>query len=436
MTDEKPQELLIIKRVRGGGDGHHGGAWKIAFADFMTAMMALFLVLWLLSATNEKTKSSVARYFNPVKLVDLTVQKRGLNDPKERPNEAASDNAPPPSIAKAPDQKGKGSGDSKAAKPRAKADKARPQPTRSEAVLFRDPYAVLAEIAGSGPAVKSATPVDAAHRNVGAAASFQDPFQTATPDVPRPVAPPPPAPAGSSPSSAPQVPAGAAVSQVKSVAAQQETAKPADTAKNQPSAAAASRLSQKDVAKNVAPAPAKNAAVADAHPEKMKDQAKGPVKDIAADNPEVARLRREVAQIVGKGAARAPGIEVQPTRQGVMISLTDGFNYAMFAVGSAEPQRRTVLIMQKIAQILAKEKGSIIISGHTDGRRYKSRTYDNWRLSTARAQMALYMLVRGGLPESRVEKIEGASDHELKDRKDPLAAENRRIEILLQEPKS
>ena len=82
MAEDKPHELLIIRRVRDHGDGGHGGAWKIAFADFMTAMMALFLVLWLISATNEKTKASLARYFNPVKLVDMTVQKRGLHDPE------------------------------------------------------------------------------------------------------------------------------------------------------------------------------------------------------------------------------------------------------------------------------------------------------------------------------------------------------------------
>src|ERR1700761_3417347 len=68
MDEAQAHEIVIIKRVSGGGDhGHHGGAWKIAFADFMTAMMALFLVLWLISATNEKTKASLARYFNPVK---------------------------------------------------------------------------------------------------------------------------------------------------------------------------------------------------------------------------------------------------------------------------------------------------------------------------------------------------------------------------------
>jgi chemotaxis protein MotB len=127
---------------------------------------------------------------------------------------------------------------------------------------------------------------------------------------------------------------------------------------------------------------------------------------------------------------------VQSTSQGILISLTDKYKYAMFAIGSAEPQKKTVKIMEAIAKILQKEKGSIIISGHTDARRYKSRTYDNWRLSVARAEMALYMLVRGGLDEKRVERIEGASDHDLKVPSDPLAAENRRIEILLREKAS
>ena len=77
---EEKQEIIIVKRVSGGGDGHHGGAWKIAFADFMTAMMALFLVLWLVNAANEKTKKSVASYFNPVKLIDRTRSTKGLDE--------------------------------------------------------------------------------------------------------------------------------------------------------------------------------------------------------------------------------------------------------------------------------------------------------------------------------------------------------------------
>jgi len=58
----KPVEpIIIIKKVKGHG-GHHGGAWKVAYADFVTAMMALFIVLWLLSAS-EQTKKAVGGYF-------------------------------------------------------------------------------------------------------------------------------------------------------------------------------------------------------------------------------------------------------------------------------------------------------------------------------------------------------------------------------------
>ncbi len=56
--DGHKHEILIIRH---GGhddhDGHHGGAWKIAFADFMTAMMCFFLVMWLINASNEQTKA-------------------------------------------------------------------------------------------------------------------------------------------------------------------------------------------------------------------------------------------------------------------------------------------------------------------------------------------------------------------------------------------
>ena len=78
--------------------------------------------------------------------------------------------------------------------------------------------------------------------------------------------------------------------------------------------------------------------------------------------------------------------------------------------------------------------GPIIVRGHTDARPYRSAIYDNWRLSAARAQMAYYMLSRGGLGEKRFERIEGYADRRLKDPSHPLAAENRRIEILVREP--
>src|SRR6202167_6057276 len=57
---------IIIKKVKGGGHGgHHGGAWKVAYADFVTAMMAFFLLLWLLNVTTDVQKRGIADYFEP-----------------------------------------------------------------------------------------------------------------------------------------------------------------------------------------------------------------------------------------------------------------------------------------------------------------------------------------------------------------------------------
>lgn len=60
-----PNAPIIIKRKKIIAGGHHGGAWKVAYADFVTAMMAFFLLMWLLGATNEKQRKGIADYFNP-----------------------------------------------------------------------------------------------------------------------------------------------------------------------------------------------------------------------------------------------------------------------------------------------------------------------------------------------------------------------------------
>jgi chemotaxis protein MotB len=67
--DAKKLQPVIIKRVKKGGHAHHGGAWKIAYADFVTAMMAFFLLMWLLGSTTEGDRKGIQDYFNnPVKI--------------------------------------------------------------------------------------------------------------------------------------------------------------------------------------------------------------------------------------------------------------------------------------------------------------------------------------------------------------------------------
>jgi chemotaxis protein MotB len=70
--DAKKLQPIIIKRVKKGGHAVHGGAWKIAYADFVTAMMAFFLLMWLLGSTTEGDKKGIADFFNsPLKVALL-----------------------------------------------------------------------------------------------------------------------------------------------------------------------------------------------------------------------------------------------------------------------------------------------------------------------------------------------------------------------------
>lgn len=68
MADDKKQPIVIKKIVKGGG--HHGGAWKVAYADFVTAMMAFFLLLWLLGISDEAMRGGISDMFrNPSPLI-------------------------------------------------------------------------------------------------------------------------------------------------------------------------------------------------------------------------------------------------------------------------------------------------------------------------------------------------------------------------------
>ncbi|HEY6334554.1 MAG TPA: flagellar motor protein MotB, partial [Alphaproteobacteria bacterium] len=65
MTETNQTQMIVKKVKKGGHGGHHGGAWKVAYADFVTAMMAFFLLLWLLNATTEEQRLGISNYFAP-----------------------------------------------------------------------------------------------------------------------------------------------------------------------------------------------------------------------------------------------------------------------------------------------------------------------------------------------------------------------------------
>ena len=444
-------EILIVRRRSSTEDEHHGGAWKIAFADFMTAMMAFFLVLWIISATDKNTKTIIARYFNPVKVEEPAKGQKGIrgvpeldaNAPGKESGSANKEQSSKEKVEEHPAPTGptregsehnapREAGDDRSPSSERKEppDAARPSPTMSEQELFSDPRANLDKIAGpppSGPQLDaSLTPEGFGAARATADDVIRDPFRPLGADRPQ-VLPP----------------------ETLGIAAERDAAKTAEpTVAPGAKQAEAKAMGKHEQGKPGQPEPTQSKTEAPASPEaKAAAAEQAPAKAEPAPPTEVqaaaletrrqaaARLLADVKAKLGAEADALPGprLEVQSTEEGILISLTDRQNFSMFAIGSAEPQPRMVRMMDAVAATLKTTKGALVLRGHTDAHPYRSPTYDNWRLSSARAQMAYYMLNRAGIPEKRVERIEGFADHRLKDPAHPFAAENRRIEILLRE---
>ena len=475
VSSTPPQEIVIIRRKGGGDDdGHHGGVWKIAFADFMTAMMAFFLVLWIVNSSSKETRSSIARYFNPVKLADTTPARKGLQDAKELDFDASegdvggpkkddpcgpvdvtgkdgttkaaktdshktdshktdSHKAESPKVDPHKKEDGKGHGkpddggkSAKKSLPPGCVDQQKAvstqgqQPRYSEEALFNDPQAILSEIekeaqgaAAGKPAVIA--PIEVPSR-LEMTLAFKDPFEPVSPVlVTREAVEPTGKPGKTQPVKFDKQ----ALPELQSAPAETVLIEEIGSVEPPPK-----RMTFK-------PSPWSKAEVQESS---ALDQGK------QADR---TRLQADLAQsLKDELSTRAgPGIEIRAVPEGTLLSLTDDLNFAMFAIGSAEPHPQAIKIMEKIAQVLSKHDGMIVVRGHTDGRQYANGRkdagrYDNWRLSADRAQMSYHMLARGGLAPQRLDRIEGHADRKLKRSADPAAAENRRIEILIRADKS
>jgi chemotaxis protein MotB len=334
---------IIIKKKVEGEEEHHGGVWKLAFADFMTAMMAFFLVMWLINSTSKEAKAVIVQYFNPVQLVDATNAHKGLRDP----NSGAEGKS---AVASTPSNKKDGSGSKDI-----------------EGELQSNPLKALQVIAESEPRAMeppgSPGPRDPFDRSARSEAISS--FEAPPPDA-----------SASKPLEKPDTPAG------------------------------------------------QKASAAD----------KGIVNAANKGKADQTKLANELQSEVEKIAAQeqiAPKVDVKMTGDGLLISLTDDAKFSMFDIGSIKPKPQLVRIIADIGKVLAGKRGEVELRGHTDARAYAGKNYDNWRLSSDRATLVNYMLVRGGLPAARVGKIVGFADRQLKKPDDPLSPLNRRIEILL-----
>lgn len=526
-------EIIVVHRHGDHEEGHHGGAWKIAFADFMTAMMTFFLVMWLINSTDNQTLTQVATYFNPIKLTDRAAAERGVNDEQF----GGSGNEP-----EEHEQQKKKEGKS-FTEPKQETGERR----FSEEELFADPYDTLNKLASQ--AIRVPPNSAGGMRKDGRAGgdAFRDPFdpdfrrnsyegpveggnspptpkasdrksQAGVPGKQGEVAPAPeaaePAPAqfGGDAAKAPEKPAEnqpqrgkSALSDIDENLGEGSTAQeepeiqvgraqadenggrkgsgPSEEAKNAQEAAevkepkeAADISESKETKEGKEAAEAKegkeakevtivlnvqpdqrsaaqtdqntgNDAKSEANEASQAQNRGGNPGENAGNNSGSSTKAGQTAEraktieadfretLRESGLLSMPAISVRATPDGVLISLTDKLNFEMFAIASAEPRPELVVVMEKLANVLAKQPGNVIISGHTDARPFRSKTYDNWRLSVARAHVTYYMLVRGGVLKSRIERIEGHADRDLKIPGNPRAAQNRRIEILLRPPK-
>ena len=333
--EEQQQEIIIVRRRVEGEEGHHGGAWKIAYADFVTAMMAFFMVLWILNSTNKDSQTIIARYFNPVKMEDFAKNKKGIREAQQKEEKPGSDDG---EIDKAPpagqeqgkmQQRGKDPNKDSSAKA-----------MMNDETLFQNPYAALDQIAGKAPSQQSQ---NSRRRigEVGTVDTFRDPFRATGIDAEvTPESPVAPAPAK-----------GKENAQGNSeTAAKAESGAAAEGGKRRGGRTAGRRK-----------------------------------------RPRRRPCRRRSPRRSRAGGEGAPRLEVKATSEGLLISLTDAENFGMFEVGSSSPKPKLVHLMERIAQSLKDQPGAIVLRGYTDGRRYRSGSSDNWRsVGLARANGALH----------------------------------------------
>ncbi|HZP19767.1 MAG TPA: flagellar motor protein MotB [Bauldia sp.] len=479
MSEARHEELIIVRRHEEDEHEHHSSAWKVAHADFMTAMMAFFLIMWLISVTDDQVRKGISEYFNPIHLSTGSSAMKGLNmpdpgakaagtkghtdvgvsPPEFNPMKLSTGQADTKSLAEKAAAEAVAA--AKAAAEKAAAEKAAgkgaaPLPTNDpsdgiapaagaddlggrlsgragaarERAVFENPYGVLSELAEKfaldHPGDLAATPGDTRPEGLPAGAADRDPFDpvywqlspvpTARTDTPGPDGTAPPTPTG-----------------------KPDALGPVDATEGLNGAVTLERLDGTPVV--VPPPAAKPAPVTPLAKvetgDKPKDMAAAPVTEPKPDatvEAEAGAIESDIVKSLKAtmGKEAAPFVSVAVTKEGILIDLTDDADFSMFEVGSAVPNEKVVVLMQEVGRSLAKIPGDVVVRGFTDGRPFKSELYDNWRLSAARAQMAHYMLTRGGLPDSRIVRIEGYADRALKVPADPLAAENRRIEILLE----
>ena len=334
---------VIVKKYEIVESSHHGGAWKVAYADFVTAMMAFFLLMWLLNATTEDQRKGLADYFSPNNL--LSHASSGTGQPFGG-HTAFDDGALVSDRGAVQITEGK-----------------RPVVERTEDgedPVYKDFHrARSGDGVGQGPMADDQDADDTDEKLLGQKATH-------------------PAPGPGGPS-------------VTERQGQQGDARPVTKAE------IAAETAQQEKA--------------------VLEHAADEIRQAVRSDPSLAELAKQLA--------------VDMTPDGLRIQIVDEVKLPMFPTGSATPNERARLLIQKVVPILMKLHQPLSIAGHTDAAPFPGPDRTNWELSTERANATRRLLTDSGLPETRFKSVIGDADRDPLLPANPMAAANRRIAILV-----
>jgi chemotaxis protein MotB len=364
----------IIKKIKKGGHGApHGGAWKVAYADFVTAMMAFFLLLWLLNATTEEQKMGISNYFDPTAIsrsarsgsggvlggTSITVPgalKSATSPPMiSSPLVARPANDPSKDTNPEGEESQRGMGDAKAGE------------RGSDAKQFIQRGTEMRRPAGqAGQPGEPGSPGDQA--GLGRSGS-----------------------------------SGEDQGRVGQQSDQQGN--PGQQASEQGNPG---QLSQAQL----------DRMLADREEQRLREAAEQ-VKQAIQDRIDLKSV--------------AENVRLEITPEGLRIQLIDQDQKSMFPLGSANMQESARKLMEEVAKIIAPLPNKITISGHTDSTPFKGGVggYSNWELSADRANASRRVLVANGVADSRLALVVGKADKDPLIPNDPAASQNRRISVVV-----
>ena len=291
-----PLAPIIVKKIIDEGHaGAHGGAWKIALADMMTAMMAFFLLMWLLGASNADQRKSIADYFKPTSL------------------------------------------------------------TKS-AITVNNTSGSTGLMGGQSIIDETALPLAAAQTSL---------FQVL-----------------------------------------------------QPRENTGSKDSDKDKEKSDALSQEEKARIASESDKSNFEKLEKELKEKLSQNSELAKLKENVV--------------FSREKDGLRIEIIDKADFSMFGLGDTQLTPKSMALIEEISRSLAVMPNSIRVRGHTDAQAFAGTGRNNWSLSAERADITRQIMIRKGVEESKITRIEGVADKEPFVASDPLDSRNRRIGVTVQ----